>query len=70
MNIYKFLSEMFEVDNLNSKDILADFDQWDSLSALMLASHLRVEGVVLYTDEIAMAKTIGDLDDLIKAKSK
>ncbi|PAF43775.1 acyl carrier protein [Helicobacter sp. 11S03491-1] len=67
--IYKKLQDILELDVINDKDLLEDFEDWDSLSIITLITFLDKEyGIVLYTNEIKSAKTVGDLVALIQKK--
>lgn len=69
--IYKKLQDLLDVESLDKKCVLEDFEDWDSLCIITLITFLDKEyGVNLYTNELKAAKTVGDLMDLIQSKLK
>lgn len=68
-NIKEQLAELLEVESVNENDKLADFECWDSLTALtIIASADENYGVTLSNKELDEAGTIGGLITLIKTK--
>lgn len=69
--IYKKLQDLLDVESLDKKCVLEDFEDWDSLCIITLITFLDKEySVNLYTNELKAAKTVGDLMDLIQSKLK
>ena len=67
--LYRQLAEILETDNISREDVLADYPDWDSLSALSLVSAVISKyGVTLSGEEIAKFRTAGDVEDLVAAK--
>ncbi len=62
---------MVEEDTVGPDDVLADFEQWDSLTALgvvsMIDDNYRVN---VSAEELAGARTAGALEALVAAKQK
>jgi acyl carrier protein len=67
----KSLAEVLEVDSLSSNDELENFECWDSLTVLSIIALVDEKfGLNLSGMEVAGAKTIGGLKELIKSKAK
>ncbi|HEX7139375.1 MAG TPA: acyl carrier protein, partial [Vicinamibacterales bacterium] len=68
---FEQLAEILDEETVSADDVLRDFDQWDSLSALsVLAMCDSKYGVTLESEELARAKTAGELRDVVAAKRK
>ncbi|PAF51512.1 acyl carrier protein [Helicobacter sp. 13S00477-4] len=69
--IYMKLQDILDTESINDTDVLEDFEDWDSLSIITLITFLDKEyNIVLYTNEIKSAKTIGDLLQIIQKKKQ
>jgi acyl carrier protein len=65
------IAEILEVDMVNSDDVLAAFECWDSLTLLsIIALTDQKYKVNLSANEVTGAKTIGGLKELINSKMK
>jgi len=66
---YTELAEILEVDEVKREDELEDFENWDSLTILEVASMADEKyGVTIESKEVKGLVTVGDLEDLIKSK--
>ena len=66
---YEQLAEALELDNVTAGDVLADFEEWDSLSVLSVIAMIgRNYGVHLTARDIRQVTTAEQLRDLILAK--
>lgn len=69
-NIYSYLAEILDVEQLGDHDSLTGFDTWDSLAVLSLLAYLDKEfEISLYAYEIEPLTTVGELMALIRAKT-
>jgi acyl carrier protein len=66
---YEQLAEVLEEDTVGPDDVLAKFEQWDSLTALsvvaMIDENYRVN---VSAEELAGIRTAGQLEQLVAAK--
>ena len=63
------IEEIMELDEgtLSEDSILAEFEEWDSLSKLMLISTAKKEfGIVINTDTLKTFKKVSDICDFLK----
>ncbi len=63
------LAQILEVERIEPGQKLAEFETWDSLAALSLVA--AVQGnyrVLISSEELAAAGTIGELEDLVRSK--
>lgn len=68
-DFYTELAEILEVDEVKREDELEDFENWDSLTILEVASMADERyGVTIESREVKGLVTVGDLEDLIKSK--
>ncbi len=68
-DFYTELAEILEVDEVKREDELEDFENWDSLTILEVASMADEKyGVTIESKEVKGLVTVGDLEDLIKSK--
>lgn len=68
-DLYTELAEILEVDEVKREDELEDFENWDSLTILEVASMADEKyGVTIESKEVKGLITVGDLEDLIKSK--
>lgn len=68
-DFYTELAEILEVDEVKREDELEDFENWDSLTILEVASMVDEKyGVTIGSKEVKGLITVGDLEDLIKSK--
>lgn len=51
------LAEIFEVENISNKDILKDFDEWDSLTLLSI--------IAIVDSEFNIQLRASDFDEII-----
>ncbi|RDU73053.1 hypothetical protein CQA66_02120 [Helicobacter aurati] len=67
--IYQKLQELLDVDSLSEEQLLADFEDWDSLSIISFIAFLDTKYQInLYTNELQQAKSVKDLLQLIADK--
>lgn len=70
MDKEKFLEELAEIleeDMVNEKDVLADFDAWDSLSILSIIAYVQEHfKKQLRNSDIRELETVADLISLIE----
>jgi acyl carrier protein len=65
------MSEILEVDIVNSEDELATFECWDSLTILSIIAFTDQKyHVSLSAADVVGAKTIGGLKEMINKKMK
>lgn len=63
---YEKLADILEEDVVNDADVLRDFEEWDSLTALSIVLMASDEfGKVLSAEDIANCITVGDLKRVI-----
>jgi acyl carrier protein len=68
-DFYTELAEILEVDEVKREDELEDFENWDSLTILEVASMVDEKyGVTIGSKEVKGLVTVGDLEDLIRSK--
>jgi acyl carrier protein len=68
-DFYTELAEILEVDEVKREDELEDFENWDSLTILEVASMVDEKyGVTIASKEVKGLITVGDLEDLIRSK--
>lgn len=68
-DFYTDLAEILEVDEVKREDELEDFENWDSLTILEVASMVDEKyGVTIGSKEVKGLVTVGDLEDLIRSK--
>ena len=68
-DLYAKLSEILEVDQVQSTDLLASFDTWDSLTRLSILAMLDSSyGVNLAAGEFKTMQTIADLAATVEAR--
>ncbi len=67
---YENLAEILDVESVGPDDVLRDFDAWDSLTALSVIAMCDSKyGVTLGSEDLASAKTAGELQAIVVAKS-
>ena len=65
----KKLSEILEVDKVELDNVLADFEEWDSLTSLSIIATIdTVFNVNISAEELLSARTVQDLLSLIDTK--
>jgi acyl carrier protein len=63
------IAELLEVDSVNESDKLEDFEVWDSLTVLSIIAFIDENySVSIFANELAEAKTVGGLKNLVQAK--
>jgi len=68
---YERLAEILEEDKVGPDDVLAKFEQWDSLTALsVVAVIVEKYAVNVSAEELAATRTAGALEALVAAKRK
>ena len=66
---YERLAEILEEDKVGPDDVLASFEQWDSLTALSVVAMIDEHyGVNISAEELAATRTASALEALIAAK--
>jgi acyl carrier protein len=64
------LAEILEVDKVETDQVLADFEEWDSLTSLSIIATVDADfNVNISAEELMAATTVGDLLSLIRAKT-
>jgi acyl carrier protein len=70
-NFYEKLAVVVEEDVVKPDDVLASFEQWDSLTALSVIAMIEENyGVNVSGEDLATAKTAGALEAFVAAKRK
>ena len=68
---YVRLAEILEEDKVGPDDVLASFEQWDSLTALSVVAMIDEDYAVnISAEELATERTAGALEALVAAKRK
>ena len=66
---YERLAVVLEEDAVKPEDVLASFEQWDSLTALSVVAMIEEHyAVILSAEDLAGAGTAGGLEALVVAK--
>jgi acyl carrier protein len=66
---YVRLAEILEEDKVGPDDVLANFEQWDSLTALSVVAMVDEDYQVnVSAEELATTRTAGALEALVAAK--
>jgi acyl carrier protein len=66
---YALLAEILDVDTVHPGDVLRDFDEWDSLSALSVIALCDSKyNVTLQSEDLAAARTAEELRNIVDAK--
>lgn len=70
-NFYEKLAVVLEEDAVKPDDVLASFEQWDSLTALSVIAMIEENyGVNVSGEDLAIAKTAGALEAFVAAQRK
>lgn len=63
------MMEFLEVENIEMNDALTSFENWDSMTILMVIDFCSTEyGVTFSSDEIENSETINGLKEMIESK--
>jgi acyl carrier protein len=66
---YEKIAEILEVDAVNASDVLADFEEWDSLSVLSAIAMIGADyGVNLTAADLRGVATAQGLRDLVAGR--
>jgi len=66
---YEQLAEVLEEDKVGPDDVLASFEQWDSLTALSVVAMIDESyRVNVSAEELAGTRTAGQLEALVASK--
>lgn len=66
---YERLAEIVEEDKVGPDDVLANFEQWDSLTALSVVAMIDEDYAVnVSAEDLASTRTAGALETLVAAK--
>lgn len=66
---YERLAEVLEEDKVGPDDVLANFEQWDSLTALSVVAMIDEHyGSNISAEDLASTRTAGALEALVAAK--
>ena len=67
----KKLEDILEVEKIEMDNVILEFEEWDSLTALSIIATIDTDfNVNITAEELISAITIQDLLDLIKLKSQ
>jgi acyl carrier protein len=67
--IYGKLADILELDEVKPTDVLASFEEWDSLSVLSVVAMVDADyGVNLSAEELLQVSTAQELVELIAQK--
>jgi acyl carrier protein len=67
---YDKLREILEIDAVSREDEIGDIENWDSLGVLAILAMLdSVYKVTVSSEEIAKVRKVGDLEDIVRAKT-
>ena len=67
-NFYKMLAELLEEEEVDSEDVLSDFEIWDSLTVLSIVAMIDKEyNVRISSEALDRAKTVGSLKALVES---
>jgi len=65
------LTDILEVEKVEMDNVLADFEEWDSLTSLSIIATIDAEfGVNISAEQLLSTITVGDLVALIQGKIK
>ena len=68
-NFYQLLAAKLEEDQVGPGDVLEDFPEWDSLTALSIVAMVDDEyGVTIGAVDLLEIETAGDLEDLVRER--
>ncbi|MDC6389766.1 acyl carrier protein [Maribacter sp. PR1] len=68
-NYLPTMKEFLEVDSIELENELSSFDNWDSMTVLMIIDFSSTEyGIILSADEIENSHTVLGLKKLIESK--
>lgn len=68
--LYAELAEILSEETVNADDLLAEFEEWDSLAILSVIIMLdEIYRIKIDRRDLTKMKTIGDIENLIRAKS-
>lgn len=68
-DFYEKIAEILEVDTVSASDVLADFEEWDSLSVLSAIAMIGADyGVNLVAADLRGVATAEALRDLVAAR--
>lgn len=66
---YQLLAAKLEEDEVRRDDVLEDFREWDSLTALSIVAMVNEEyGVTIGAVDLLEIETAGDLEDLVRER--
>ncbi len=64
------LAEILDVTEVRAEEVLRDFEEWDSVTVLSVMAMIdSAYGVALSAEDLAHLVTVGDLRDLVAARS-
>ena len=67
--LYEELREILEVDEVGPDQVLAGFENWDSLAALSLVASVSANfGVTLSRGDLRSVTTVADLENLVRSR--
>jgi acyl carrier protein len=70
-DFYSKLAEILEVEAVKPEDVLRDFENWDSLTALSILATLDAAyGINLATAELRQIKTAGELASTVASRRR
>jgi acyl carrier protein len=65
------LTDILEVEKIEMDNVLADFEEWDSLTSLSIIATIDADfGVNISAEQLLTTTTVGDLVTLIRDKIK
>lgn len=65
------LTDILEVEKVEMDNVLADFEEWDSLTSLSIIATIDADfGVNISAEQLLSTITVGDLVALIREKTK
>ncbi len=66
---YQLLADKLEEDAVGRDDVLQDFPEWDSLTALSIVAMIEEKyGVEVSAVDLLDIESAGDLEDLVRAR--
>lgn len=68
-DFYELLAAKLEEDQVGRDDVLEDFPEWDSLTALAIVAMVDEQyGVTIGAVDLMQIETAGDLEDLVRER--
>jgi acyl carrier protein len=68
-HFYRLLAETLEEDVVHRDDVLGEFPEWDSVTALAIVARIEEEyRIAVNGSDLLEIQTAGDLEDLVRSR--